>query len=443
MPNPGAGAGFSLQALSGESETIGYSAQGCPLVVQHCGHRGDRLRIFIMAGQHGDESDAREAAVEYFAEFESNPQKGVRLAVLADGNPDGAVAGTRRNARHIDLNRDHLLLSAPETWAVHLFVNRWRPDLIIDVHTYRPWRPELLQHGMVFPQDVMVDFPTNPAIRMGWGPGARDGLFDFLRRRMADASLRCDRYTLVRPHGIVRHSTLDIVDARNMFALRYEIPTVLLEGRRSSPEDPPIFAPPYRALVRSIQAVVEWASWRPQQIRQGRVVTPQNYDTVPIHCYYISSNSSERYMEMQSVSGDIHVVSIPGAYLPSIETVRTVRAPRAYAVPRSACKLLKVLARQNFETVKSHGSRCIEAELYRISCEAARDPPKCGVIAPLATIERVRLNAGEYALFPTGQVGGRALALLLEPESQFGVHRFSGLGVALEPATLYPVARVI
>jgi len=443
-PTRGARGGCSLQALPGGSETIGYSVEGRPLLVRHCGDDGERLRLFILAGQHGDESDAPKAALEYLAEFASNPPKGVRLAVLWDANPDGSAAGTRRNARDIDLNRDHVLLSAPETRAVHLFVNRWRPNLIVDVHTYRPWRPELLQHGMVFPQDVMIDFPTNPAIRTGWTPAARNRLFARLKQRMAEASLRCDRYTLVRAPGIVRHSTLDILDARNMFALRYETPTVLLEGRRSSREDPRIFTAPHRALVKSIHAVVEWASGRRRQIRRERRGAAEYHDTVPIQCRYIHSNSPARYMEMQSASfGDIHVMGIPGEYLPSIKTVRTVRTPRAYAVPRTAVKLLEVLARHNLETAPSPGPGRIEAEVYRIWCEAGRELSEGGDIAPFTTTERKSLNGGKYVLFPTCQVGGRALTLLLEPESQFGAHRFPGLGVPLEPASFYPVARVI
>jgi hypothetical protein len=54
--------------------------------------------------------------------------------------------------------------------------------------------------------------------------------------RMADANIRSDRYTIIRS-GIVRHSNTDIVDARNGLALRFAIPVILIEGRRSSPDD--------------------------------------------------------------------------------------------------------------------------------------------------------------------------------------------------------------
>ena len=40
----------------------------------------------------------------------------------------------------------------------------------------------------------------------------------------------CDRYVLINPAGRVRHSTHDIVDARNFLSLRYNTLTILLEA---------------------------------------------------------------------------------------------------------------------------------------------------------------------------------------------------------------------
>jgi len=43
--------------------------------------------------------------------------------------------------------------------------------------------------------------------------------------------------------------------------------------------------------------------------------------------------------------------------------------------------------------------------------------------------------------FPTDQPGGHVLTVLL-PQSQFGLQRFSELGLTLQPETQYPVVRV-
>jgi len=197
-----------------------------------------------MAGQHGDEPEARQAAAEFVSRFtEGTFRAAVHAGVLVDANPDGAIAGTRRNARGTDLNRDHLLLSAPETAAVHAFVDSWNPDIIIDVHTYRPRRRELIAFDFVYPQEIMIDLPTNPAISTSVGAALWRKAMDFVQVRMAEANIRSDRYTIIRG-GIVRHSNMDIVDARNGLALRFAIPAILIKGRRSSPDDFLSFTPP-------------------------------------------------------------------------------------------------------------------------------------------------------------------------------------------------------
>ena len=198
----------SARPNRGSFELIGYSVQGRPLVVQLCGNPASNFRIFILGGQHGDESDARESASTLLSRVRSGAVRAAaHLAILIDANPDGAAMGTRRNASHVDLNRDNMLLSAPETLAIHNFVDRWRPDLIFDVHTYCPWRRELLKYDFVFPHDVMIDFPTNPAVQTTLSPALQEDLLEFAKQRMAELSIRCDRYTRVRPPGIPEAST--------------------------------------------------------------------------------------------------------------------------------------------------------------------------------------------------------------------------------------------
>lgn len=426
-----------------ESERIGTSVEARPLIVGYCGDSSaGGLRIFILAGQHGDETDARGAASEYLAKIRRDGlRSGAWVAVLADANPDGGAAHRRRNASDVDLNRDHLLLRAPETRAVHSFVDRWRPDLIVDVHTYRPWRSELLQYGFVFPHDVMLDVPTNPAARTGSRSGMTTALLEFVKLRMAEASFRCDRYTLIRPSGIVRHSTVDILDARNSLSLRFGIPTVLIEGRRTSPEDPPIFFPPHLALVRSIEAVVEWAELNASQIK--RAARTHFGAPIPVRCRYARAETP-RYMELQSsTAGSIRRVGIPGNYRPFVRTTKSIHPPRAYAVPRSFSLLLEILARHHFHTRAPDQFARAAFESYRI-VRRERQGPEEHFPAPADCVhEAVRLDLDAFELFPTDQPGGRALALFLEPASQFGLHRFADLALGVLPDTVHPVARVV
>jgi hypothetical protein len=420
------------------TETIGYSVQSRALTVEFCGDPHAPLRIFILAGQHGDEPDAREAARDFVGQFRAGAcHAAVHAAVVADGNPDGSAVNTRRNARDLDLNRDHLLLAAPETAAIHAFARQWKPDLVLDVHTYRPWRKELLPWDFVFPQDIMFDFPTNPAVRTVLSRAAQAQATDFLNRRMAEARIRCDRYTLIRP-GVVRHSTAEIFDARNGLAMRLDVPAVLLEGRRASPDDALQFIPPREALLRSIEAVVDWAAAN-SALLQNR--PRRAADDVPLRYRYAGSKTG-RYMEMQSASrGEISTVQLPGSYLPVVKATRSVGMPDAYAVPRNHTTVMEVLEKHGFTTTSQAELGTSTWESYRIDeisavCEEDSTP------VPACSLQQTFADPDRFVLFPSRQTGGSLLALLLEPESQFGPWRLPELTAALQPGSMFPVLRV-
>jgi hypothetical protein len=394
-----------------------------------------------MAGQHGDEPEAPQATSEFAQRFiEGTFRAAAHAAVLVDANPDGAIAGSRRNALDTDLNRDHLLLSAPETAAVHAFVDSWKPDIVIDVHTYRPWRRELMAFDFVFPQEIMIDFPTNPAISTSLGEAMRCKAMHFVEGRMAEAKLRSDRYTIIRS-GIVRHSNTDIVDARNGLALRFAIPTILIEGRRSSPDDFMSFTPPAVALLHSIESAVEWAAAHARQLR-NRPSVCEAKDIVAIRCRYSGSRTA-RHMEMQSASkGEIARVRIPGAYLSSVQATCSIRLPAAYGVPRSLAGLLGLLGRHGLASASAGAFRSSVPEVYEIeamSPDGEADTPAI----PTCNARAERVDLDGFVLFPAAQTGGRLLALLLEPESQFGPPRLPELAETLRPGSTYPIVRVL
>jgi hypothetical protein len=392
-----------------------------------------------MAGQHGDEPEAPHAAAEFVSRFlEETFRAAAHVGVLVNANPDGAIAGTRRNAQEIDLNRDHLLLSAPETAAVHAFVDSWKPDIVVDVHTYRPWRRELMAFDFVYPQEIMIDFPTNPAISTSVGAALQRNAMRFVKGRMAEANVRSDRYTIMRS-GIVRHSNTDIVDARNGLALRFAIPTVLIEGRRSSPDDFLSFTPPAAALLRSIEAAVAWAAAHAKQLKSR----PSGWEEeeIPIRCRYSVSRTA-RHMEMQSASrGEIARVRIPGRYLSSVQPISTIRLPAAYGVPRSLTGVLALLGKQGLACASPEAFRSSAAEIYGIGAitpAGEADAPA----SPTCSARSGSVNLEGFVLFPASQTGGRLLALLLEPESQFGPPRLPELAESLRPDSTYPIIRV-
>ncbi|MEO8218365.1 MAG: murein tripeptide amidase MpaA [Acidobacteriota bacterium] len=83
------------------SKPYGTSADGIPLTVYL--PQSNEADLLILASIHGDES---ETPVVVSEALRCIPMQDLSAAVVLCANPDGAVRGTRGNARGVDLNRN-------------------------------------------------------------------------------------------------------------------------------------------------------------------------------------------------------------------------------------------------------------------------------------------------------------------------------------------------
>ncbi|MFO7625467.1 MAG: M14 family zinc carboxypeptidase, partial [Anaerolineales bacterium] len=102
-----------------------------------------KVPIFINGSIHGNEYPGTDAAmrlIETLA-YDDSPEvqsilSKVILLVNVVQNPDGRVLGTRANANGIDLNRDFITQSQPETRATVQVIKDWNPMVILDLHGF-------------------------------------------------------------------------------------------------------------------------------------------------------------------------------------------------------------------------------------------------------------------------------------------------------------------
>jgi len=123
--------------------SIGRSVEGRPIEAVTVGRGGARL--LLIGAIHGDELEGVESAEVMREAMAGSP---VTLRIIRDMNPDGAAAGTRANARGVDLNRNWPAsnfrrgggrgphpLSEPETWAVSVEIDAFAPDVVVVFHS--------------------------------------------------------------------------------------------------------------------------------------------------------------------------------------------------------------------------------------------------------------------------------------------------------------------
>lgn len=86
--------------------SIGTSVRGRPILLASFG--ASSRRVLYVGGIHGDEygADVAEAFAAFLAAHPAAVPAGTRIDVIACLDPDGRAAGTRGNARGVDLNRN-------------------------------------------------------------------------------------------------------------------------------------------------------------------------------------------------------------------------------------------------------------------------------------------------------------------------------------------------
>jgi protein MpaA len=138
----------TLALAAPQTEVIGHSVQGREIRVTRVGDPAAQVNVLVVGNVHGNEP-AGEAIVARLRKRARNVNN-VAFWLVRTANPDGRAAGTRQNARGVDLNRNFpwrwrpgargvyypgpRAASEPETKALMRLVRRVRPQLAIYYH---------------------------------------------------------------------------------------------------------------------------------------------------------------------------------------------------------------------------------------------------------------------------------------------------------------------
>jgi len=120
-------------------KTIGYSVQKRPISLVSIGV--GNTKILLWSQMHGNESTTTKALFDFIPWFLDSSQQAYQkkftLNIILQLNPDGASAYTRLNANSVDLNRDALKVSQPESKALQNTYNSFKPDYCLNLHGQR------------------------------------------------------------------------------------------------------------------------------------------------------------------------------------------------------------------------------------------------------------------------------------------------------------------
>ena len=455
-------ASSSLVSLS----AIGRSVQGRDIPAlffssgKFAGQRAKKPLALIFCQQHGDEPSGKEAALILAVNLLGRDKKileGLDLMLLPCLNPDGSELGQRRNANGRDLNRNHVLLSEPETLALHNLFQKWFPEIVLDVHEYGAVSKWWVEQGVIRNADEMLGSLSNLNIDAGIRTFSQDVFYPAMREKVQQEGYILFPYTVGAPveNERLRFSTNDIDDGRQSLGI-YNTLSFILEGkgygdmanmleRRSAAKLSAMTAFLCTAAAKSAEILGMVRAARTALLQE---VKPGERAYVRMDYFPDPTRPSIAFPVFDLVNWQAEVRDWK-RFEPLVKIKKSVRLPQAYIIPATESALIGLLKRHQLRLWRLTVTATLMLEKYQIlhiasRIEEERPMPELDLEK---TSEKTELAAGAVVIF-LNQPARRLIPLLLEPESSWGILTDTGevpsqfSGYAREGG-VYPIMRLM
>ncbi|KPK74811.1 MAG: hypothetical protein AMJ79_13100 [Phycisphaerae bacterium SM23_30] len=428
-----------------EGRDIPYAIFSRPLVTRPIeAFASGKPVIVLSANVHGGEKTIRESNLILMRELATG---GVRqnewldeLVIIAAPslNPDGCVRSTRGNSQGVDMNRDYIKTEQP---ALRSFVQNimltWWPHIVVDGH-----------NGGSYPYHICYQGPTHPDTDQRLIDLCHFDIFPYINERMEDNGYKSFYYT----RGNAERWMGGEADARmqwNYGGFIDNIP-ILIESPGGHDRKTAILS----AKV-TYEAILEWSiensrtlrrtitQSRQEMIERGQKAQgeiPVEFEIGPtdfkVSYEYTEGRGADRKI-LQATDKDLIMKANP---------TKTRPLPYAYILEPRAKKAIEMLQRQKILIEVLQEDTELEVEVYQatgIELRAEYDHP-AAVTVTLAdeTIKRTQtFPKGSYVV-RTGQMMGRIVTHMLEPETKDNVVRWNTMDAILPrvPSTTAEVA---
>ena len=404
---------------------IGKCLSGNKLEIIELGPRSSNRWIILIAGQHGDESIGRDvaaAACEDPEVLQSLFRLHVRMGVLVDANPDGRTARTRQNAAGADLNRDHIALEQPETRAIHRWLRERLPIALMDLHDFRPRRRALLKHGLEYDRDVLLDHSRHGALDDEDSERVRL-IVSHLEAGLRARGIDHGRYMVADRAGRLRPGSTALNNLRNAVSARLGCPVIQLEHRVPTKSDcPERHSAVRRAGLVAVREFIAAAARTPSRslrsTRTSVTLSARFRRGLPPHELPVGTDSRRCIGTIDRTETRLDVRA-------QLQFHNSMKLPWGYAIHRSCDYALTILHRQGFVASAGIGSAPCVAHVVHELAGTTNQPHRLRTGR-----EYTYCDLKDYLLIteaPTTPSLGRDnqayLALLLEPDSRFGLTR--------------------
>jgi hypothetical protein len=443
-----------------KSEVITKSAEGKELFAVYFSKNGfgkdeSKIKVLIFAQQHGNEQSGKEGALLLINELLKSENQylfdKIDFVLIPQVNPDGSEKNQRRNGNNMDLNRNHLILTEPETIGLHNFFNKHLFEVSMDVHEYAPYGDTYKEYGYRHNDDEELGVNTNINIEDKIRTMQKKVYLPYIEKYFEDRNFSFFEYSPGGPPEIdyIRHSTFDINDGRQSLGIQNTF-SFIQEGLNG--KDVYVDNIKHRAegQMTGMKGLLEFVYNHKDEIKnlvsEGRKNLIENRvsQKVAIQLDHFSDGSKLELPMLSYYSNKDTVITVSD-YRPIVKSIYDVTRPKGYLIPRKLTEVIDWADRHQLTYYNYKKSADDKIEQYFISKIDSMDFERDIIVNPAVEVKIIKndLCESDFIFIPVNQLRNNMIVIALEPKSELGLVTYKQFEHLLKKGENFPILRVV
>jgi hypothetical protein len=440
-------------------EIIGNSVEGRNLYSlkfskSEFGEDTSKIKVLIFAQQHGNEQSGKEGALNFARELLRPERKylfdKIDLVLIPQMNPDGSEINVRFNANGMDLNRNHLILTEPETIAMHKLFDEYLFEATMDVHEYYPYTEDYLLYGYIKYIDEQIGTTTNPNVSERIRNFSNTEYLPFINSYLGDKNFTFHNYIPGGPPEVnyIRFSTYDINDGRQSLGIQNSF-SFIQEGKNGEDsldninrraDGQALGMSGFLEFVYSQKDFIKSMIYEERdKLIQGKVP-----EKVAVQMEHVS-NGEKLIVPLRSIYTNTDSLITVTDFRPVVKAIHSVERPIGYLIPKKLTELYDWAVRQNLVISEFDFTQDLIIQKYFVSEIDSIDFEGDTVVNPAVELKEIQneIKPNDYFFIPTSQIKKNLIVTALEPKSILGLVTYKQYAHLLKANEYFPVLRVV
>ncbi len=441
------------------SEVIAKSVKGREVYALYFsrgkfGEDKSKIKVLIFCQQHGNEQSGKEGAL-LLIENLLKPENAylfdkIDFVLVPQMNPDGGEINRRRNGNGMDLNRNHLILTEPETIGLQKLFDTYLFEVTMDVHEYSPYGGAWEKFGYRANNDEEIGTTTNINVSEKIRDLSTREYLPYIKKYLNDRHFSCFEYSPGGPPEgeYIRRSTFDINDGRQSFGIQNSF-SFIQEGLNGADDSLDNIKHRAEGQMTGMMGLVEYAYHHKYPIKKlvaqerAKLTANKVSKKVAIQLDHFPDGRILDFPLYSYATGKDTVIKVKN-YRPVVKALTEVDRPLGYLVPRSLKIVVDWARNHSIYYADYKRSKKDKVEQYFIAKIDSMDFEGDTIVNPIVELKTIPndLNEADYIFIPVKQLKNNMIVIALEPKSELGLVTYKKFELLLKKGEVYPIYRV-